>query len=32
MSIQSAFESAGISFLDNEVAGGIGVRLAEPDR
>jgi transcriptional regulator with XRE-family HTH domain len=30
MSIQSAFENAGIRFLDNEAAGGIGVRLAAP--
>ena len=29
MSIQSAFESAGIRFLDNEPGGGIGVRLSE---
>jgi transcriptional regulator with XRE-family HTH domain len=28
MSIQSAFEQAGIRFLDNEPEGGIGVRLA----
>lgn len=30
MSIQSAFEQAGIRFLDNEPGGGIGVRLAAP--
>jgi transcriptional regulator with XRE-family HTH domain len=30
MSIQSAFETAGIRFLDNEPGGGIGVRLAAP--
>jgi hypothetical protein len=29
MSIQSAFEKAGIRFLDNEPGGGIGVRLSE---
>jgi hypothetical protein len=28
MRIQSAFENAGIRFLDNDAAGGIGVRLA----
>jgi hypothetical protein len=27
---QSAFESAGIRFLDNEAGGGIGVRFAAP--
>jgi hypothetical protein len=27
MSIQSAFEQAGILFLDDEAGGGIGVRL-----
>jgi hypothetical protein len=27
MRIQSAFESAGIRFLDNDAGGGIGVRL-----
>ena len=32
INIQSAFDRAGVRFLDNEVAGGIGVRLAEPDR
>jgi hypothetical protein len=30
MRIQSAFEQAGIRFLDNEPCGGIGVRLAAP--
>ena len=30
MRIQSAFENAGIRFLDNEPGGGIGVRLAIP--
>ena len=30
MSIQSAFEQAGIRFLDNEPGGGIGVRLSAP--
>jgi predicted transcriptional regulator len=30
MRIQSAFEQAGISFLDNDAGGGIGVRLATP--
>lgn len=30
MSIQSAFEKAGIRFLDNEAGGGIGVRLIKP--
>jgi len=30
MSIQSAFEKAGILFLDSEPGGGIGVRLAAP--
>ena len=29
MRIQSAFENAGIRFLDNEPGGGIGVRLSE---
>jgi transcriptional regulator with XRE-family HTH domain len=29
MSIQSAFEKAGVRFLDNEPGGGIGVRLSE---
>ena len=29
MRIQSAFEEAGIRFLDNEAEGGIGVRLRE---
>jgi predicted transcriptional regulator len=28
--IQSAFEKAGIRFLDNNTEGGIGVRLARP--
>jgi len=30
MRIQSAFEQAGIRFLDNDAGGGIGVRLATP--
>jgi len=30
MSIQSAFESAGIRFLDNDSDSGIGVRLIRP--
>jgi hypothetical protein len=30
MRIQSAFEQAGILFLDNDLAGGIGVRLCPP--
>ena len=30
MGIQSAFEKAGILFLDNDAGGGIGVRLAVP--
>jgi transcriptional regulator with XRE-family HTH domain len=30
MRIQSAFEQAGIIFLDNDSGGGIGVRLAAP--
>ena len=30
MRIQSAFESAGIRFLDNDAGGGIGVRRAAP--
>jgi hypothetical protein len=30
ISIQSAFENAGIRFLDNDVGGGIGVRLIKP--
>ena len=30
MRIQSAFEQAGIIFLDNDSGGGIGVRLAVP--
>jgi hypothetical protein len=30
MRIQSAFEGAGILFLDNDTGGGIGVRLATP--
>jgi hypothetical protein len=30
MSIQSAFENAGIHFLDNEQGGGIGMRLKAP--
>jgi transcriptional regulator with XRE-family HTH domain len=30
MRIQSAFEKAGIRFLDNDTEGGIGVRLARP--
>ena len=30
MRIQSAFEKAGIHFLDNDSGGGIGVRLAVP--
>jgi hypothetical protein len=29
MSIQSAFEKAGIRFLDNEPGAGIGVRLGK---
>ena len=29
MRIQSAFENAGIRFLDNDAGGGIGVRLSE---
>jgi len=29
MRIQSAFEQAGIRFLDNDSGGGIGVRLSE---
>jgi transcriptional regulator with XRE-family HTH domain len=29
MSIQSAFEQAGIRFLDNDAGGGIGVRFIE---
>jgi transcriptional regulator with XRE-family HTH domain len=29
MSIQSAFEQAGIRFLDSDTGGGIGVRLSE---
>ena len=32
MRFQSAFEKAGIRFLDNESGGGIRVRLAAPDR
>jgi transcriptional regulator with XRE-family HTH domain len=31
MRIQSAFEEAGISFLDNDAEGGIGVRLRKHD-
>lgn len=31
MSIQSALEKAGIRFLDNDAAGGIGVRLIKPN-
>ena len=31
MSIRSAFESAGICFLDNEAGQGIGVRLSAPN-
>jgi transcriptional regulator with XRE-family HTH domain len=30
MRVQSALESAGIRFLDNEPGGGIGVRLVTP--
>jgi Helix-turn-helix len=30
MRIQSAFEQAGVRFLDNDAGGGIGVRLAAP--
>jgi transcriptional regulator with XRE-family HTH domain len=30
MRIQSAFEKAGIRFIDNDAAGGIGVRFAAP--
>ena len=30
MRVQSAFEQAGIRFLDNDTEGGIGVRLAAP--
>ena len=30
MGIQSAFEQAGIRFLDNDAGGGIGVRLSTP--
>jgi hypothetical protein len=30
MSIQSAFEKAGIRFLDNDAGGGIGVRFIKP--
>ena len=30
MRIQSAFEQAGIRFLDNDAGGGIGVRLIGP--
>ena len=30
MRIQSAFENAGVRFLDNDAGGGIGVRLAAP--
>ena len=30
MRIQSALESAGIRFLDNDVGGGFGVRLGPP--
>jgi hypothetical protein len=30
MRIQSAFKKAGIIFLDNDAAGGIGVRFAAP--
>jgi hypothetical protein len=30
MRIQTAFEKAGILFLDNDARGGIGVRLAAP--
>jgi hypothetical protein len=30
MSVQSAFEQAGIRFVDNEPGGGIGVRLSVP--
>jgi transcriptional regulator with XRE-family HTH domain len=29
MRIQSAFENAGVRFLDNDAGGGIGVRLSE---
>ena len=30
MSIQSAFEHAGILFQDNDLAGGVGVRFKAP--
>ena len=30
MRLQSAFERAGIRFIDNDAAGGIGVRFAAP--
>jgi hypothetical protein len=30
MRIESAFEKAGIRFIDNDAAGGIGVRFAAP--
>ena len=32
MRIQSAFEEAGIRFLDNDAGGGIGIRLASRRR
>jgi len=32
MRIQSAFEKAGIRFLDNDSGGGIGVRFTAADR
>jgi transcriptional regulator with XRE-family HTH domain len=32
MSIQSAFEQAGIFFQDEDAGGGMGVRLAAPKR
>jgi hypothetical protein len=31
MSIQSAFEKAGILFLDSDAGDGIGVRLVKPN-
>lgn len=31
MRIQSAFENAGIHFLDDDAGGGIGVRLIKPN-
>ena len=30
MRIQSAFERAGVRFIDNDPGGGVGVRLAAP--